>query len=98
VPSNAAPPDGPEHSDSTEHPDSTAHSDSTEHPDSTAHSDSTEHPDGTEHSEEPRRRKHRRVTTKAVPGTDQEPQKEPPRHEGGENDERLRQDKPPHWG
>jgi hypothetical protein len=58
-----------------------------------AHSDA-EHPDG----EEPRRRKHRRVTTKAVPGTDPEPQKEPPRHEGGENDERLRQDKPPHWG
>jgi hypothetical protein len=57
-----------------------------------------EHPDDAEHPEEPRRRKHRRVTTKAVPGTDPEPQKEPPRHPGGENDERLRQDKPPHWG
>jgi hypothetical protein len=60
-------------------------------------SNGTAHPDG-EGAEEPRRRKHRRVTTKAVPGTDPEPQKEPPRHEGGENDERLRQDKPPHWG
>jgi hypothetical protein len=63
-----------------------------------AHSDDAAQPDGAAHPDEPRRRKHRRVTTKAVPGTDPEPQKEPPRHEGGENDERLRQDKPPHWG
>ena len=43
-------------------------------------------------------RKHRRVTTKPVPGSDPNPQPEPLRHSGDENDERLKADKPPHWG
>lgn len=46
----------------------------------------------------PRRRQRRRVTTKAAPGSDPTPQKEPPRHSENENDERLRRDTPPHWG
>ena len=47
---------------------------------------------------EHRKRKHRRVKTQAVPGSDPAPQPEPPRHSSNENDERLRADKPPHWG
>ncbi len=46
----------------------------------------------------PRKRVRRRVTTQPVPGSDPTPQKEPPRHTEDENDFRLRQDKPPHWG
>lgn len=45
-----------------------------------------------------RRRKHRRVRTEPVPGSDPNPQPEPPRHADDENDDRLRADKPPHWG
>lgn len=33
-----------------------------------------------------------------VPGADPSPPGEPQRHGEGENDERLRVDKPPHWG
>lgn len=47
---------------------------------------------------EPRRRTRRRASTKAVPGSDPTPQKEPPRHSENENDERLKRDTPPHWG
>ena len=43
-------------------------------------------------------RQRRRVTTDAVPGTDPAPANEPPRHIASENDDRLRADKPPHWG
>lgn len=46
----------------------------------------------------PRDRPRRRVTTEAIAGTDPNPQKEPPRHAENENDERLKADKPPHWG
>jgi hypothetical protein len=44
------------------------------------------------------RRPHRRVTTQPIAGTDPSPQAEPPRHAENENDDRLRADKPPHWG
>jgi len=44
------------------------------------------------------RRKHRRVTTQPVPGTDPNPTPEPARSTGTENDARLKQDVPPHWG
>ncbi|QHO69223.1 hypothetical protein BHD05_05745 [Marisediminicola antarctica] len=43
-------------------------------------------------------RRRRRVTTQAVPGSDPTPQNEPARHAENENDERLKADKPPHWG
>ena len=43
-------------------------------------------------------RRRRRVTTEAVPGSDPTPQNEPARHLDNENDERLKADKPPHWG
>jgi hypothetical protein len=43
----------------------------------------------------PRHRK--RVTTDAPPGTDPTPSSEPPRHAQDENDQRLREDKPPHY-
>ena len=43
-------------------------------------------------------RRRRRVTTQAVPGSDPTPQKEPARYAENENDERLKSDKPPHWG
>jgi hypothetical protein len=33
-----------------------------------------------------------------VPGSDPTPQNEPARHADNENDERLKADKPPHWG
>lgn len=47
---------------------------------------------------EPRiRRRGRRVSTEPTPGYIGEPMAEQ-REEAGENDERLRQDKPPHWG
>lgn len=45
-----------------------------------------------------RQRKHRRVRTQAVAGSDPTPQPEPPRHSSNENDDRLKADKPPHWG
>ena len=44
------------------------------------------------------RRPNRRVTTMPVVGSDPSPQAEPPRHAENENDDRLRADKPPHWG
>lgn len=44
------------------------------------------------------RRTGRRVTTEPVPGTDPNPTPEPPRSTGTENDQRLKADKPPHWG
>lgn len=44
------------------------------------------------------RRPNRRVRTEPVPGTDPNPAPEPRRHSSSENDERLRADKPPHWG
>lgn len=43
-------------------------------------------------------RKHRRVSTDPVPGSDPNPQPEPSRYSGEENDDRLKADKPPHWG
>jgi len=43
-------------------------------------------------------RTHRRVTTDPVPGTDPSPEPEPSRSSGTENDARLKQDVPPHWG
>lgn len=46
----------------------------------------------------PRDRRHPRITTQPTPGSDPTPPKEPPRHAETENDERLKQDKPPHWG
>jgi hypothetical protein len=42
-------------------------------------------------------RRHRRVRTAAVPGSDPTPAPEPRRHAPTENDDRLRADKPPHW-
>jgi hypothetical protein len=44
-----------------------------------------------------RARHRRRVTTDPPPGTDPAPAPEPPRHIRGENDERMRIDKPPHY-
>ena len=58
----------------------------------------------------PEPRKHRRVTTPPVPGSDPEPQRSAEAvraaedadvswgDRGGENDSRLIADKPPHWG
>jgi len=48
------------------------------------------------------RRARRRVTTTAPPGSDPAPARapltaEPERHGSGENDDRLRADKPPHY-
>jgi hypothetical protein len=55
-------------------------------------------PDVAEGDEPPRRPKHRkRVTTEAPPGTDPTPSSERPRHALDENDQRLREDKPPHY-
>lgn len=47
---------------------------------------------------EPRRRGSRRVTTPPPAGSDPHPDPEPQRSSGTENDDRLRRDKPPHWG
>ena len=44
------------------------------------------------------KRKSRRVTTPPPEGSDPSPAPEPPRSTGTENDDRLRADKPPHWG
>lgn len=43
------------------------------------------------------RRRHRRVTTVPPAGSDPEPSAEPERHTLTENDERLKQEKPPHY-
>lgn len=43
------------------------------------------------------RRKHRRVRTEPPPGTELYPVEEPDRHAEGENDARMREDKPPHY-
>ena len=40
----------------------------------------------------------RRVRTEPVPGSDPTPEPEPSKHSVDENDERLKLDKPPHWG
>jgi hypothetical protein len=45
----------------------------------------------------PRARHRRRVTTDPPLGTDLTPAPEPPKHVRGENDERMRMDKPPHY-
>jgi hypothetical protein len=45
-----------------------------------------------------RARHRRRVTTDAPAGSDPHPDPEPARHVATENDDRLKQDKPPHWG
>jgi len=45
-----------------------------------------------------RRSKRRRVTTPPPAGSDPHPTAEPERHASHENDERLKGDKPPHWG
>jgi len=49
-------------------------------------------------SDTPKRPKRRRVTTEPPAGSDPNPQPEAPRGTGTENDERLKADKPPHWG
>lgn len=55
-------------------------------------------PDSDETAPAPRiRRQGRRVRTEAVPGSDPTPDPEPRRHTGGENDDRLRGDVPPHY-
>lgn len=43
-------------------------------------------------------RRRRRVTTPSPEGSDPTPISEAPRHRAPENDQRLRADKPPHWG
>ena len=54
--------------------------------------------DGVAEPVETRRPRHRkRVTTDAPAGTDPTPSSEPPRHALDENDQRLREDKPPHY-
>ncbi|MFM6982415.1 MAG: hypothetical protein ACKOWP_06605 [Microbacteriaceae bacterium] len=42
-------------------------------------------------------KKPRRATTPPPPGSDPKPTPEPERHTLTENDERLRQEKPPHY-
>lgn len=42
-------------------------------------------------------KKPRRVTTPPPPGSDPKPTPEPERHTLTENDDRLRQEKPPHY-
>jgi len=44
------------------------------------------------------RRKGRRVTTEAAPGSDPAPAPVDRRVDSHDNDARLRGDKPPHWG
>ena len=41
--------------------------------------------------------KPRRAKTEPPPGSDPKPAPEPKRHASGENDDRLRGDKPPHY-
>lgn len=45
----------------------------------------------------PPRRRHRRVSTEPPAGSDPTPVEEPDRHDEGENDARMREDKPPHY-
>ncbi len=45
----------------------------------------------------PPRKRRRRVTTQPPEGSDPTPATEPPRHARGENDDRMRGDKPPHY-
>lgn len=45
----------------------------------------------------PARRRNRRVTTPPPPGSDPTPAPEPPRLPRGDNDERMRREKPPHY-
>ena len=45
-----------------------------------------------------KKHKHVRVTTDAPAGSDPSPAPEPARGSGRENDQRLKADKPPHWG
>jgi len=45
-----------------------------------------------------RKRKHSRVTTEPPAGSDPSPAPEAPRGSGTENDARLKDDVPPHWG
>jgi len=52
-------------------------------------------PDPTPATRRPRHRK--RITTEPPPGTDPTPSSEPPRHALDENDQRLRDEKPPHY-
>lgn len=64
--------------------------------------ENTEHPASEQEAEgtvpgEPTGRRHRRVRTDAVPGSDPAPAPEPPRYTPTENDDRLKADKPPHW-
>ncbi|MEQ1736882.1 MAG: hypothetical protein ABL886_10840 [Rhodoglobus sp.] len=49
-------------------------------------------------SRDPQRRRGRRARTQAPAGSDPNPTPEPGRHAESENDERLKRDKPPHWG
>ncbi|WP_309713610.1 hypothetical protein [Pseudolysinimonas sp.] len=53
-------------------------------------------PDTESASVAPRRRR-RRVTTPPPPGSDPTPVEEPDQRPEGENDSRLRDDKPPHY-
>lgn len=62
---------------------------------SSSESQGDEHPDPPPAS---RDRKRRRVTTAPPEGSDPHPTGEPERHPVNENDERLKGDKPPHWG
>lgn len=52
-------------------------------------------PDPTPSRRPPRHR--RRVTTEPPVGTDPTPSSEPPRHALTDNDQRLRDEKPPHY-
>ena len=45
-----------------------------------------------------RPRHRRRVTTKPPAGSDPTPEPEKRRHAASENDDKLKRDKPPHWG
>jgi hypothetical protein len=63
--------------------------------------DTASAPDGVVHdldAEPPAPRRPRRVTTPPPAGSDPAPISEAPRHRANENDQRLRADKPPHWG
>jgi hypothetical protein len=64
-------------------------------------SDTASAPDGVVHdldADPPAPRRRRRVTTPPPAGSDPTPISEAPRHRASENDQRLRADKPPHWG
>ncbi|GHD79371.1 hypothetical protein CLV85_0941 [Salinibacterium amurskyense] len=66
---------------------------------SSAAADSGVEPDpAAEATSRAKRSKSRRVTTPPPAGSDPHPTGEPERHQNNENDERLKGDKPPHWG